>query len=670
MADEAADAVGSADAFERVAVGDGGAVADPADEAADVAGGGGDRSAGEALGHAAAGFVDDADEAADVLARGGDIAEEEAARERGGVLHVADEAAGPLAAFDRRADGGASAHGRGARHPAHEGAGVGAAAHDRVHEPDVGDRSAGDVAEEACVVVAAGIDGQVGDRVSAPVERAGERRGVVAEGRPVRAREVDVRAEAVDAGRVLADRGELRAGRDQRAELGVDDAEVVDRERRRRGVRVGVGHVARPGEEEGRAAGDGRDRRRRAGQVGARAGDRAAGRFAGDRGAERHLAVHEAPREVGLREAVGLRPLAGRVEGGEAGAAVHRGSGKRVDADEVGGADVRQAIGDAEAVREGRATAILAAREAADFGGADGRARGVAARERRIAVVELPGEAADVAAARHVRERVAVGERGAVVDVSGEAADAVASGRRDGTAREALGDGDRIAGGVADEAAEALAAGSLHRTERVALFDCGGALRGADEPADVAVAAGDVADDGAARNRGVAHDLPYEASRPLARRRDVRARDGAAADGRALHVSREGADAVGAADDGVREVEVGDRRAGAESSEEAGAGVARLHGQIGDRVAVSVDRAGERRVFALAERRPGLAAEVDVRAEAVDAGGVGGDGREASAVGDGNAPDAPRRAVVVREEGRRVLARARVRARARPSTEE
>ena len=87
-------------------------------------------------------------------------------------------------------------------------------------------------------------------------------------------------------------------------------------------------------------------------------------------------------------------------------------------------------------------------------------------------------------------------------------------------------------------------------------------------------------------------------------------------------------------------------------------------------MAVSVDRAGERRVFALAERRPGLAAEVDVRAEGVGAGGVVRDGLELGARSDGLAPDGAHSAVVVREEGRRGRARVRVRARARPTTEE
>ena len=52
-------------------------------------------------------------------------------------------------------------------------------------------------------------------------------------------------------------------------------------------------------EEDGAAGRDGADRRRRAGLVEAEAGNRAAERADG-LARERHLAVHEAPREVGL----------------------------------------------------------------------------------------------------------------------------------------------------------------------------------------------------------------------------------------------------------------------------------------------------------------------------------------------------------------------------------
>ncbi len=329
VAGEGADLLVARGVRDRVAVGDGGVVlADVAREAADVAGGGRDRADGEALADA------------------------------GGALDASREDAGIVAGGrDAAADDGAAVHGCAGVHAAGEGAGVIAARDDGIQEREAGDL-AGDVGEEARVVGGAG-HGEVGDHVAAPVELAGER----GNRRPVRAAEVDVGGEAVGAGGVVRDGGELGARGDRGAREVVHDAEVVEEDGRGGRGGVGVGCAAGPADEEAALRVRG-DRGLCAGRVGTEAV------YGGGVAGEEELAVHERPREVGLREAVGLRPLAGRVERGEAGAAVHRGGGKRVDADEVGGADVCQAIGDAEAVREGRATAILAAREAADFGGA------------------------------------------------------------------------------------------------------------------------------------------------------------------------------------------------------------------------------------------------------------------------------------------------------------
>ena len=147
----------------------------------------------------------------------------------------------------------------------------------------------------------------------------------------------------------------------------------------------------------------------------------------------------------------------------------------------------------------------------------------------------------------------------------------------------------------------------------------------ADEPAGVVAPRLDGAERGAAKQRRGPERADEQSGLPSGSGDDRAAHDGASGDHRPVRLAREGADDAVALRVRVREREVGDRRVGADASEEAGAGAADLHGQVRDRVAVAVERAGERRGLFPEEGLPGRAGEIDVGAEGVGADAVRGD---------------------------------------------
>ena len=393
---------------------------------------------------------------------------------------------------DGRADDGAAAHGRG-RCAAREGTDIAASAHGGVRNAEVGDgRAAAEIAEEARVLGVAG-HGEVGDREAAPVERTGERRAGGAERRPGRAGEVDVRAEAVVARGVGGNRLQVGPRHDERTERGRDGAVVVEEDGRGSAARVGVGRAARPAEEDAARRVDG-DRGLRAGRVGAEAGD--GGGVAG----EDELAVHEAPREVGLREAVGLRPDARRLERGKAVRGAHPGGVEDRDARHRGRGGLR------EAVRENRRVGEIA-REAARVRRAGRRAGRVAARDGAAVGLRMASEGADFFATRGVRDRVAVGDGGVgLADVAREAADVARAGR-DRADGEALRDGGAVLD-AAREDAGVVARGRDATADDGAAADAR-ARRIAGERAGVVAARDDGVHEREARN--VAGDVAEEA---------------------------------------------------------------------------------------------------------------------------------------------------------------
>ena len=619
------------------------------------------------------GVVDVAHETARVRAGGLDRAFRPAPLEGRAVrvVDAPDEHSGAAIRALHRPARGAVADRRRALHFARQRADVLVAVHVRVLQHDADEGRVLGVAEEprvGAVRVAGGrvVEREAGDGVPLPVQRTGERRGGSADGRPGRVGEVDVRAQRVGAAQAVRDGFQLLAGGDQRAELGRDGAEVVHQHRRFRAGGVRIGRVAAPAQEHGTLR-HGLDGGRRAGLAGAEPVDGARARPR-DLAAERHLAVRERPREVGLSEPVRLRPFLRLQERREVVGVAHPGRVERVDARDILRANVRQAVVDAEAVREGRGVAVLPPHEAADFGRADRRAGRVAAREGTFAVAGLPGKAADVVASLGRHERIAVREGRGVADESGEAADAVAR-RFHRPAGEALGEGRRVVFDAADEPAEIASARGGHVAEREAARE-GGIVFASNEPAGVAACRGERAGRAAVRDLAAAGDFAEEEAGLVGGGRNLRALDRAADDGRFPRVARERGGVGAAAHHGIRERDVHDRRA-VEVAEEAGVGAAvGVHRQAGNHVALPVDRAGEGRVVAVADRRPVFARQVDVRAETVDAGEVVRDGREPRAVGDGDSPDAPRRAVVVREQRRLRRGRVGVARAARPAAEE
>ena len=301
----------------RVAVDEGRrALEHDAHEAAGVPLDGGDGAGGRAVLEEDAGAGDASGEQPDVAVVAAHRALRGAVADRGGALDLARERAAAFVAVDGDA-----------------------------FEADAVDRRVLDVAEEAdaASVGIAGrrvVEREAGDLVPAPVERAGERLRGGAERRPGRAGEVDVRAEAVVAGEgggVVADGLQLGARGDERAERGRDGAVVVREDGRGGAARVGVGGAARPAEEDAARRVDG-DRGVRSGGVRAETGDD--GRVA----AQEEAAVHEAPREVGLRLAVDLRPAARRAERGKAVRGAHPGGVEDRDARHRGRGGLREAV--------------------------------------------------------------------------------------------------------------------------------------------------------------------------------------------------------------------------------------------------------------------------------------------------------------------------------------
>ena len=322
------------------------------------------------------------------------------------------------------------------------------------------------------------------------VEGAGERRGVVSDGRPAAGGgKVDVRAEGDVAREVVLEVGELGGGGDELGEARRDGAEVVEDDGRRGGVGVRVGRRAEPADKDGGVGFDGADRDGRAGRVPARAGNGAAAR-AGGRAEEAHLAVRERPGEVGVRGAVDLRPdLRGeRVVGGEVRPRVHP---RRVEFGHAcegrgfaGGAGAGgMDAGELGAAVRDRAVAARVTGEGAGVGaGTLEGARRVAAREGQSAVVDAAGEATDGPQALGAADRVAVREGRAVVAVAQEAARVRvgACGRRGDVADgEACVVGRAAAVVVADEAAYVIGGG--HGTGGHAAQEGIGAARVADK---------------------------------------------------------------------------------------------------------------------------------------------------------------------------------------------
>ena len=236
---------------------------------------------------------------------------------------------------------------------------------------------------------------------------------------------------------------------------------------------------------------------------------------ADDGGIDREPAVRRAPREDGLREAVGLGPdgAVGVVDGEpglEVVAVLHprrvafgdggvllRGAGG-------GGADgVEVAVRENRAVGDG-ANAFEVADEGTGVGArAFGGARRVAAREGRAAVGGMAREAADTLTALDGAEAVGVGEERRGIDLAREAARvggvARVRGRRGGVAEgEALAHGGVAAALVAEEAADILLAD--HRADGHAAPEVVGVADLADEAADIRVAGiGDAAEGAAKR---------------------------------------------------------------------------------------------------------------------------------------------------------------------------
>ena len=95
-------------------------------------------------------------------------------------------------------------------------------ARDRSRDGDTFDRRIAHATEEPAIVAArqAVRAAEVADGVAVAVERAGERGRVVADGRPVRAAEVDVRAERVGTAKVICNRRKSFASGDGRVREG------------------------------------------------------------------------------------------------------------------------------------------------------------------------------------------------------------------------------------------------------------------------------------------------------------------------------------------------------------------------------------------------------------------------------------------------------------------
>lgn len=188
------------------------------------------------------------DEAAVVAGGGAHIAARHAVRDHGWRIDIADEAARAAVAaheavctavddpIDRAAAGtcpdqtsgvgvgrrdldrrDAVADDRSARDASDESADV-LLARDRSRDGDVFDHRTAHAAEESAIVAArqAVRAEEVADGVAVAAERAGERRGFRADGRPVRPAEVDLRAERVRAAKVIRNRREPFAGGDER----------------------------------------------------------------------------------------------------------------------------------------------------------------------------------------------------------------------------------------------------------------------------------------------------------------------------------------------------------------------------------------------------------------------------------------------------------------------
>ena len=184
----------------------------------------------------------------------------------------------------------------------------------------------------------------------------------------------------------------------------------------------------------------------------------------------------------------------------------------------------------------------------------------------------------------------------------------------------------------------------------------------ANEAANVVGTGGNIGDREAARDETVDLDVADEAARASVVRsaggHDGRAHDGAVGHGRVLGAAREGADVAAAAHGRVRDAEVGDSRiraAGPEVPEEAHVvGGVGGHGQVGDDVATPVERTGEL-MEAIADRRPGLAREIDVATELVGTGEVIGDGGEFGARGNARGREGGGCAREHRGEGQHLL---------------